>query len=212
MTPLWVLNPNTTATMTEAVLAQVRQHVPPGFSAHGITASAGAAVIASRASFEAAAEALPALAARCGPGGGLLLACFGDPGLEALQRQQAPRPVVGLAEAAVAAAMAAGQRFAILTAGPAWTDLLTQRVADFGAAEALVGVYALPVDGAQLAADPEACRGLLHEAALAAARAGAQALVPGGAAFAGLHGLLPGTLPLIDPVAAATAALLRALR
>ncbi len=204
-----VLNPNSTAAMTQAVLAQVRRHLPPGFSAQGHTAVDGPPVIDSRASFAAAARAVPAMAQAAGPEDRLLLACFGDPGLEALRVAAAPRAVVGLAEAAVLQAVAARQRFAILTAGPDWVAMLGERVADFGAAAWLSGVYALPFNGLQLAAQPEAGRDALRTAAQAAARDGAQVLVLGGAAFAGLSGLVDTPLPLIDPIAAATAQLTR---
>lgn len=207
-TTLWVLNPNTTQAMTDAVVAQVRARVPAGVEVRGITAVHGAAVIDSRARFVDAA-ALPMLLPALGPSDGVLLACFGDPGLEALRRAVAPQPVAGLAEAAVAEAVAAGRRFAILTAGPAWVELLTERVADFGAVGGLSGVYALPVNGAQLAAEPERFRALLREAARTAEVEGAQALILGGAAFAGLAGLVDTGLPVIDAIDAATASLLR---
>ena len=211
MRTITVVNPNITVAMTEAVVAHVRARMPAGFTVRGITATQGAAVIDSRASFAAAAAALPALVAAHQPTGGVLLACFGDPALEALRRALAPQPVVGLAEAAVSAARAAGRRFAIITAGPAWVGMLTERVADFGAANALTGVYALPVNGRELAAEPERFRGLLRDAAREAEQAGAQALILGGAAFAGLAGLVETSLPVIDAIDAATAALLQRL-
>lgn len=198
--------------MTDAVIAQVRARVPTAIDVRGITAAQGAAVIDSRDTFMAAASGLPALMAAHRPSGGLLLACFGDPGLEALRHAMAPLPVAGLAEAAVASALASGQRFAILTAGAAWVELLAERVADFGASDALTGVYALPVNGRQLAAEPERFRAALRDAAREAERGGAQALILGGAAFAGLGGLVETRLPLIDAIEAATAALVNRLR
>jgi len=208
------MNPNTTMAMTDAVVAQVRARVPAGVQVRGITATLGAAVIDSRATFAAAADGLPALTTQMPehrPPGGVLLACFGDPGLEELRRAMAPRPVVGLAEAAVARAVASGRRFAILTAGAAWVDMLTERVADFGASDSLTGVYALPVNGRELAAEPERFRSLLREAAGAAERDGAQALILGGAAFAGLGGLVETGLLVIDAIDAATDQLVRRL-
>jgi allantoin racemase len=210
VTTLWVLNPNTTQAMTEAVVAQVRARVLAAFDVRGVTARDGADVIDSRASFAMAVSTVPVLGARVSHGGALL-ACFGDPGLEALRGAVAPRPVVGLAQAAVAAAVAARQRFAILTAGAAWVEMLTERVADFGASAWLTGVHALPVNGRQLAADPERFRSTLREAARDAEHAGAQTLILGGAAFAGLGGLVETGLPVIDAIDAATAALVRQL-
>ncbi len=207
---LHVLNPNRSTAMTEAVLAEVRRQLPPGWQALGHTAADGPPVIASRPDYEAAANRAAGWPLRLHGalqhGDALLLACFGDPGLEALRRAAPGCAVTGLAEAAVAQAVAARQRFAIVTAGPAWVELLTQRVADFGAAAWLSGVQALPVDGRRLREDPQACLPALQHALQAAERSGAQALILGGAAFAGLDlGLgLHTRLPLIDPVAAAT--------
>lgn len=210
MRRLHVLNPNSSAAMTEAVVSQVRCHLPPGFSVVGHTAADGPPVIDSRIRFDRAAQAMPGMARVGDAHDALLLACFGDPGLEALRAAAAPRMVAGLAEAAVAQAVAARQRFAILTAGPGWVAMLGERIADFGAAAWLSGVYALPVNGRQLSADPEACRNALGAAARAAEGDGAQVLMLGGAAFAGLAGLVESKLPLIDPIAAATAQLTRA--
>lgn len=206
---LWVLNPNTTQAMTAAVLAQVRGWVPAGTDVQGVTAAQGAAVIDSRATFAQAAASLPLLAAGVPADGAVLLACFGDPGLEQLRRLRRPRPVVGLAEAAVAET--AGRRFAIVTAGAAWVEMLRERVADFGAAATLTGVHALPFNGLQLAREPAACSQALNATVREAERGGAEVLVLGGAAFAGLAGMVQTTLPVIEPVAAATRALLRAV-
>lgn len=209
---LHVLNPNCSEAMTEAVLAQVRQRLPDGWQALGHTAADGPPVIASRDTFEAAAGRAAAWPAQMDPppraGDAVLLACFGDPGLASLRRAVPGCAVTGLAQASVAAAVAARQRFAIITAGPAWVELLTQRVADFGASAWLCGVQALPLDGRQLRDDPEACRPALQRALQAAERSGAQALILGGAAFAGLDLGLRTRLSLIDPVEVATACLL----
>lgn len=205
---IWVLNPNTTAAMTAAVQAQVRALVPAGVAVHGSTAVQGHAVIDSAERFADAAAALPVqVAADVPAGAAVLLACFGDPGLEALRRGR--RPVAGLAEAAVAEAVAARQRFAIVTAGAAWVPLLQQRVADFGATPWLAGVFALPFNGLQLVQDPASARAALLAVVAQAERSGAQALVLGGAAFAGLRDLVPTRLVVIEPVAAATRVLLR---
>lgn len=202
---LTVLNPNTSESMTAAVVAQVQARVPPGWQVRGWTARTGAPVIDSPATFAAAAEAWPARLADQPPAGALLLACFGDPGLETLRRAVAPQPLVGLAEAAVVAT--AGRRFAILTAGPAWVPMLKARVADFGAARALTGVHALPVNGLALAREPQRFRAELRAAAEEAECAGAEALILGGAAFAGLAGTVETSLAVIDAIDVATAQL-----
>jgi len=206
MSTLWVLNPNSTQAMTDAVLAQVRSGLPPGVRAAGITLAAGPPVIDSRPRFAQAQALVAAQAIGDGP---VLLACFGDPGLEALRARRGAQPVAGLAEAAVAEAVAAGQRFAIVTAGAAWVDMLRERVADFGAAAWLTGVHALPFNGLALARDPEGCQAALTALVQQVERSDAQALILGGAAFAGLEGGVRSRLNIIRPVTAAVRALLR---
>jgi allantoin racemase len=215
--PLLVLNPNRSGEMTSRVLAQLRQRVP-GVEWRGATAVRGPAVIDSQTSFAAGAQAAaPLLRAelRARPDtAGVLLACFGDPGLEALRDIAAPRPVWGLAEAALRHCSAQHGPCAVLTSGPAWVPLLKQRAADFGLADVLVGVWALPVNGAALAAEPARWLPTLQQLGDEAVAAGAKAVLLGGAAFSGL-GLdlkLSLAVPVIDGLDAAAALITRAVR
>lgn len=211
--PLLVLNPNSTPWMTERVVQQVTARLAGRAAVDSLTVAEGPSVIDDAAGFAAGAAAAQAalrahLAARPDTAA-VMLACFGDPGLETLRRLAAPRPVHGLAEAAMRLASSRGLRFAVLTCGPAWVGLLRQRAADFGLADGLSGVYALPVNGRALALEPARWQGALQAAARQAEDEGAQVLILGGAAFAGLEGLVTGSLPVIDGIAAATEALLR---
>ncbi len=202
-----VLNPNATATMTANVVQQLRPLLGPGFDVQPLTAHDGPPVIDSRESFAtgaAAARAALQQALQTQPQtSAVLLACFGDPALEVLRAKAGGRPVAGMAEAAMAAAALGGRRFAVLTCGPAWQAMLTERAADFGYAQELVGVWALPINGLALAADPARWWPQLQTAADAAQAAGAQALVLGGAVFVGLDLRLQTPLPVIDAVEAA---------
>jgi len=205
-----VLNPNTSAWMTAGVVERLRQLLGADVAVHGWTASEGPAVISDADSFAQGAAALEPLAraARAGhpAARAMLLACFGDPGLEAL-RQSAGMPVVGLAECAMRQAAAEQGRFAVLTCGPAWVPLLTQRAAQFGLADALVGVWALPVNGAEFSRHPQRWRAALADAAEQARQQGARALILGGAVFAGFEDLIDTALPRIDALQCAARAL-----
>ncbi len=206
---LIVLNPNASDWMTQRVVQQIRRRLSGQAEVVAITAASGPPVIDDDASFAAGAaaahQALPAALARHPEAGAVLLACFGDPGLEALRQAAGGLPVHGLAELAMREAAAGGRRFAVLTCGPAWGPLLTQRAGDFGVGAALAGVWTLPVNGRALALDPDPWRPALQQAADAAIAAGAQALVLGGAAFAGLGPLVQCGVPVIDSVDAAAA-------
>lgn len=209
---LLVLNPNRSAWMTAQVAAALRARLP-SLALDEATAEDGPAVIDSADSFAAGGAAAAAQLARelaTRPNtASVLLACFGDPGLEALRALAAPRPVWGMAECALQAAARLHGTCAVITCGPAWAPLLLQRAADFGLAHALQGVWALPINGAQLAAEPARWRGALQAAVDEAVAAGARSIVFGGAVFAGVALGLRMPVPVIDTldaVAAATAA------
>lgn len=206
-----VLNPNTTEWMTERVVEQVRGNLGPDVITTGFTAPSGVPVIDSEERFAQAAEQVPGLLANAltqlndnqwngNESIAVLLACFGDPGLEAVRGRFPSVPIIGLAESAMAFAVSNEWRFAILTSGPAWIDMLTERASDSGYLSWLLGVYALPIDGKQFAENPDTHRAALQGAADRARSDGAQALILGGVAFAGLGSLLDTDLPIIDGI------------
>jgi len=181
-----VLNPNTSRAMTEAVIEQLRLHAPQDSSVQGLTADGGCAVIDSCETFLIGARTAMAMLDQLpAEANAVLLACFGDPGLEAL-RGACAIPVVGLAEAALQRADAAGVPFAIVTAGANWVNLLRERASNFGLDRHLVGVYALDGNGAALRKDPQAFRNQVFCMSVLAAEADARTLILGGAAFSGL--------------------------
>jgi len=199
-----VINPNTTAAMTDSICSQMARHAPPGVSLTGATGRFGAPVVADRASFAVAAAAALDAYVRCGIGvNGVILACFGDPGLAAL-REVCTVPVVGLAEASFAAASGP---FVVLTAGPAWRPMLLEQLAIHPAGTSCRGVWTLDATGADIAADPDAFNCTLDALAREAVGAGAEYVILGGAALAGFPARLKPVVPFIDCVDAAAAAL-----
>ena len=104
MLRLLVINPNTTASITDLALRYVRAAVGEGVELVGTTGRFGCAYISSEACYAVAAHAALDCYAEHGEGcDGVLLACFGDPGLFAL-REVSKVPVTGLAEASMLAA------------------------------------------------------------------------------------------------------------
>jgi allantoin racemase len=198
MARIAVLNPNRSQWMTQRVCAALGEALGEGLGAtssagaelDGVTASDGPEVIDSAPSFELAGQRIHhearGFVERHGRPAAMVLACFGDPGLEALQTDPALPPVVGLAHAAMRCAAEGGERFAVLTCGADWEALLSQRADAFGLATQLAGVWSLPVNGSAFASDPAAWWPALMRHADAAAEAGARRLILGGAVFAGL--------------------------
>lgn len=199
-----ILNPNTTAAMTDALCAQVARYASQDVSLTGATGRFGAPVIADRASFAVAAAAALDAYVRCGAGvDGVMLACFGDPGLAAL-REVCAVPVMGLADASFAAAHG---EFAVLTAGPAWRPILLEQLATHPAGARCRGVWTLDVTGAAIAAEPGAFVSALDALAREAVDAGAEYVILGGAVLAGFAERLKPVALFIDCVGAAAAAL-----
>ena len=104
--PQWlVVNPNTSETVTQALVHHLSAGTPQG-RWHGVTAAFGAPYIADERSYciagHAVLDAWERAQAAAPPQGyaGVLVGCFGDPGLEAL-RSTTPVPVRGLAEASL---------------------------------------------------------------------------------------------------------------
>lgn len=227
-----LLNPNTSVAMTEHIVREAGRHGWPGASLVPVTARFGGEVIASRASYAIAAHAaLDAYASHVGSAaergehgtgragafagsvGGLdaiVLACFGDPGLEAL-RELAGVPVVGLLEASVAEAARAGGPFGIVTAGPAWVPMLDERIRSGPHAALSRGVFAIQTTGLDVTRDPGGFVEVLQEAADAATAAGADTVILGGSALAGFGPRLSGKTRLIDPLETAMAEVRRCL-
>ncbi len=190
-----LVNPNTSPEITGLVLENARRCAAPDTRFDPATARFGARYIGTRAAAAIAGHAaLDAFASAFKPGthDGVLLACFGDPGLEAL-REISPVPVTGMAEAAMRVAVEMGGRVGILTGGARWVPMLTEFVATLGLSAHLAGVRAIEATGAQIAADPDRAIADLAAAANASVDAdGADIVILGGA---GLAGLVPRVQP-----------------
>ncbi|WP_160122420.1 aspartate/glutamate racemase family protein [Rhodovarius lipocyclicus] len=187
---LLVINGNTDAAITDLVLRHARAALPRlGLSATlvGATARFGARYIASRAASAIAGHAvLDALAEHLTPDtGAVVIACFGDPGLEAA-REISPVPVVAMADASLRIAFRQAGRVALITGGAAWVPMLQEFCLVRGHGPDRVSVLAVAPTGGMIAADPQGAIALLAQAARDAAADGAGAVVLGGAGLAGL--------------------------
>ncbi len=183
---LLLINPNTTEAITELVLRHARPLVGPEVELRVATGRFGARYIACRVSSAVAGHAaLDALAAHVEGCDAVLLACFGDPGLAALQ-ELSPVPVVGMAEAACRLAARSG-RFSIVTGGVRWEPMLRDFVASLGLADRLASIRAVAPTGGEISENPDRAIATLAEACRdAASRDGAESVILGGAGLAGL--------------------------
>lgn len=206
-----LINPNTSATVTDLVAGHVRAQLGDRADLRAVTGRFGARYIASRAAAAIAGHAaLEALAEHEAGCDAVYLACFGDPGLFAL-RELARVPVIGMAEAACREAAVRGP-FGIVTGGVAWEPMLREFVTALGLGEALAAIRTVAPSGGEIARDPDAALAGLAEACRSCAEAGAASVILGGAGLAGLASRLAAHVPcpLICSVEAGTRAVLAA--
>jgi len=184
---LLIINPNTSQAMTDRVAEAARAHLPAAVEIRTVGGRFGPRYVASRAAFAVASHAaLDAYAEHGKDADAVLLACFGDPGLDAL-REVSPAPVVGLVEASAAEAGAAGRRFSIVTGGSLWEPMLRESLGVRGLAGGLASIRTVAPDGGMIARDPAGALALLADACDACARDdGAEAVILGGVGLIGL--------------------------
>lgn len=206
MTELLLINPNTTASITDLVLKTAQRFANKGTTLRAATGAFGPRYIASRTAYAIAGHAaLDALAKDRGRKDAVVLACFGDPGLAAL-KEIAPMPVVGMAEASILQACTLGRRFSIVTGGERWKPMLEEFVAGQGLASRLASVRTVAPTGADIARNPKAAMALLAKGCQACVKEDrADTVILGGAGLAGLAARLEGKVdvPLLDGVACA---------
>lgn len=191
-----LINPNTSTSITDLIASHVRTVAGSRAELKPVTARFGARYIASRAALAVAGHAaLECLAEHVAGCDVAFLGCFGDPGLSALQ-EVSPVPVVGMVEASCRAAAGFG-RFGLVTGGALWEPILREIVAGLGLSEGFAGVRTLALTGGDIARDREGALPLLAEACRTCAeRDGAEAVVLGGAALAGLAALVQPAVPV----------------
>jgi allantoin racemase len=202
-----VVNPNTTASMTQAIGACARAVAGPGTLIEAVSPSMGPASIESHYD---EALSVPGLLAEVLAGeeigvDGYVVACFGDPGLQAA-REVARGPVVGIAEAAMHTAALLGRGFTVVTTlsrtrGRAW-DLAAQ----YGLRGQCLNVRACELGVLELETDPSARKAIVETCRDAVEHDDADAIVLGCAGMAPLCAELAAEVgvPVIDGVAAAT--------
>ena len=166
MIRIWVVNPNTTESMT-AVIGRCAQAVAgPNADVTAVTSVFGPSSIESHYD---EAMSVPGLldAIRRGEragADGYVIACFGDPGLDAA-REVARGPVVGIAEAAMHTASHLGRGFSVVTTLARTTGRAAELAERYGMERFCRGIHACELPVLDLETDPmalkivtEACR------------------------------------------------------
>ncbi|MGO4616850.1 aspartate/glutamate racemase family protein [Nocardia sp. 2YAB30] len=202
-----VINPNTTRSMTDMIEECARAVAGPGTLLDAVTSEMGPASIESHYDEALSVPGLLAAIRRGEAEGvdGYVLACFGDPGLDAA-REVAGGPVIGIAEAAMHTASHLGRGFSVVTTLGRTVGRAADLVEHYGMQRFCRGIHACEIPVLALDSDPEA-RKIVTEACREAVEAdGADAIVLGCAGMAELCAFLGAEVgvPVVDGVAAAT--------
>jgi allantoin racemase len=201
-----LVNPNTNAATTALMTTIARAHVAAGLRMEGATAPAGAPLIVDEDQLRIAADVVARMAPSLADGvDGVIVAAFGDPGVEAL-RATLSVPVAGIAACAMGEAAAGGRRFAVVTTTPALKSAIAARAGSLGLGGQLASVRTTEGPPQALMADRQRLIAALERAARCAiAEDAAEAIIVGGGPLAAaaqeLRSRLP--CPVIEPIPAA---------
>lgn len=201
-----VVNPNTTASMTATIGACAAAVASPGTTVAAVQPAMGPVSIESHYDEALAVPGLLAEIARAeaeGSADGYVVACFGDPGLDAA-RELARGPVVGIAEAAMRTAAYLGRGFSVVTTLDRTRGRAEDLAEHYGLTRFCRRVRACEIGVLDLE-EPGARAAVLAECRRAVAEDGCDALVLGCAGMADFCAELTAALgvPVVDGVAAA---------
>lgn len=203
-----LINPNSSVSMTDAMLRTVREAVPSA-RFDGWTSHEGPASIQGRADGQLAEQPLLKLVAKASDQGAsaIIIGCFDDTALDAA-RNIANCPVIGIGQAAYHLAAIAGGRFSVVTTLNVSVPILEENINAYGLADQLSKVRASGVRVLALEQDPRAAtRQVAKEIAKAAREDGVQSVVLGCGGMVDIEqeSTHPPEIRLIDGVRAAAA-------
>jgi allantoin racemase len=200
-----VINPNTSGPMTRSIERSARGVAAPGTTVRAVHPAMGPASVESHYD---EALSVPGVLAEIAEGerlgsDGYLIACFGDPGLDAA-REVARGPVLGIAEAAMHTASVLGRSFSVVTTLARTTGRARDLAERYGMDRFCAGVHACEIPVLELDRDPTAIKTITEACRTALERDGSDAVVLGCAGMSELCGQLSAELgvPVVDGVTA----------
>ncbi len=198
-----VINPNTSSQMTGEIGETASQIFRPPWKMRLASAPAGPESLESWTDYYLATICLFPLLSDLTDIDGVILACFGDPGLYVL-KELCPIPVVGIAEAAMSQALLLGGRFGILAGMGRAAALMDSMVLTYGLQARYAGAVSLNMRVLDFETEREKTLQRLIQASRTLQEQGAETLLLGCAGLTTYVQELQSTveIPIIDPVAA----------
>jgi Asp/Glu/hydantoin racemase len=201
-----VVNSNTTDSVTARIGAAARGAASAGTEIEAVSAPFGLPLIVTRADWLVAGPAtLAALATRRGQYDAAVIACFGDPGLDAA-KELLDVPVLGISEAAFHAACMLGRRFGIVSFTAALRPMFEECMAHHGLAARCAGFRMGPAFAGDPGRVAEERRAMIVELCRQSVEQdGAEVVILAGGPLAGLAPVIAPdvAVPLVDGTAAA---------
>ena len=200
-----IINPNSTSSMTEAMLAQARKSAP-GLQFEGWTSHEGPPAIQGAEDGDAAAPPLLELVDKASVSGadGIIIGCFDDTALEEAA-QRADCPVIGIGQASYHYAALRNWRFSVVTTLSVSVPIIEANIERLGLVSHLSKVRASEVPVLELETNPAASAFIAKEAMRAETEDEISAVVLGCAGMVEVFQDVQSALSVktIDPVACA---------
>ena len=201
-----VINPNTSEEMTRDIGEEARRYAQSDTEIEVTSPAWGPRSIEGHYEEELAAVAtLETIRERAAEFDGVVIACYGDPGLFAA-REICPVPVVGIAEASMLMACTVAHRFTIVSVLPRVKPMLEDMVRMHGLEARCASIRATPLSVLDCERDPQAAKREIVIAARAAIEEdGAEAICLGCAGMGPLDKVVEAEIgvPVLDGVACA---------
>jgi allantoin racemase len=198
-----VINPNTSDSMTAEIKATAQRVFLPPWNCIVASAPAGPESLESWSDYHLASVAILPLLEKHPDVDGIVLACFGDPGLYLL-KESCPVPVVGIAEASMSLAVLLGARFGILAGMRRAVELMDSMVRSYGFESRYAGTVSLEMRVLDFAKERSATLSVLERVSLQLRERGTEVLLLGCAGLTTFVEDLQAKveMPVIDPVEA----------
>lgn len=200
-----IVNPNTTQAVTDRIAGVARAAASAGTTIECVTATFGATVITSRAEDALAGHAALDAAAKHFDGhDAVILGASWDTALAGL-RELLPVPVTGFTESAMTIATLVGDRFGLVTVDDRAAESHRRIIESTGLAGRFTGTANVAMEYVSILSDPDTAVAQATEAALRLVAQRAEAIIPTGAVFAGLHTRIQANVPVpvLDPTTCA---------
>ena len=198
-----VINPNTSPEMTADIKQTAEKVLVQPWEPLVVMAPSGPESLESWTDYHLASVCVLPLLEQHTDVDGVVLACFGDPGLYVL-KEVATVPVVGIAEASISMAMLLGAKFGILAAMGRAVGLMDSMIQTYGMGARYAGTMPLNMRVLDFEKYHDKTLSRLEEVGLALRDSGAEVLLLGCAGLTSyveeLQALIH--MPIIDPVEA----------